>query len=84
MGFGPSGRLFIFTDPDGYLEISEATMSVYQENGYKNRRDYLEILAEELGMDLHIVLSIADLLGPSEDFDGLVSELDDYQYLMTN
>lgn len=53
-------------------------MNVYQENGFENRDDYLEFLADEYGMSLLEVLSLADLLGPNEDFDGLVSALEDY------
>lgn len=49
-------------------------MSVYEENGYKNRQDYLDSLADEYGNRVYI---IADLLGPTEDFDGLVTSLED-------
>lgn len=52
-------------------------MNIYQDHGYENRRDYLENLAEDCGVPLENVLAIADLLGPSEDFDGLVSSLED-------
>lgn len=52
-------------------------MSVYQENGYANRREYLESLAEDMGVDRDTVFMLASLLGPSEDFDGLVTELED-------
>jgi len=55
-------------------------MSAYTDEGYKNRRDYLESLADETGVPLDVVLTIADLFGPSEDFDGLVTALEDYQY----
>jgi hypothetical protein len=52
--------------------------NLYIENGYKNRRDYLENLALDMGIDKYIVFSLADLLGSIEDFDGLVSSLEDY------
>ena len=52
-------------------------MSIYEENGYANRRDYLQSLAEEYGLSYKEVSTIADLLGPSEDFDGLISTLED-------
>jgi hypothetical protein len=52
-------------------------MNVYIENGYLNRRDYLESLAEDFETDLDTVLMMADILGKSEDFDGLVSHLED-------
>ena len=52
-------------------------MSIYTENGYTSRRDYLECLAEDFGLPTETVFTMASLLGPSEDFDGLVSMLDD-------
>jgi len=53
-------------------------MSVYTEQGYANRADYLRQLADELEVPLDVVCTLADLLGKSEDFDGLVSALEDY------
>lgn len=50
---------------------------IYQANGYNDREDYLSCLAEDYGGDLDIVKALADLLGPNEDFDGLVSQLED-------
>lgn len=52
--------------------------NIYMENGYKDRRDYLENLALDMGIDRSIVFSLASLLGSVEDFDGLVSSLEDY------
>jgi hypothetical protein len=52
-------------------------MSVYTENGYKDRHDYLVSLSEEMGVDMETVFTLASLLGPSEDFDGLVTTLED-------
>ena len=52
-------------------------MSIYIAEGYKSRRDYLQTLADEMGIDPTIVFSLASVLGPSEDFDGLVTELED-------
>lgn len=52
-------------------------MNVYNENGYSSRQDYLEDLASEYCVDIDIVMSIADMLGEDEDFDGLVSMLED-------
>ena len=53
-------------------------MSIYTEIGYDNRKQYLDGLAEDYGVDTETVYMIASLLGPNEDFDGLVTELDDY------
>ena len=51
-------------------------MNEYQANGYANRRAYLESLCEEY--DRTIVYALAGVLGASEDFDGLVTTLEDY------
>ena len=53
--------------------------NVYQQNGYEDRIDYLKNLARNYGIDENVVLVTADLLGPSEDFDGLVTTLEDYE-----
>jgi len=53
-------------------------MSTYQEMGYSSRRDYLDSLADELGVERSTVYAMAQMLGPSEDFDGLVTSLEDY------
>jgi len=52
-------------------------MDVYQRNGYKNRRDYLENLASNHAVPLKVVLELASVLGPEEDFDGLVTMTED-------
>jgi hypothetical protein len=51
-------------------------MNHYTENGYKDRKEYLESLCEEY--DRATVYILADLLGANEDFDGLVTALEDY------
>lgn len=56
--------------------------TIYQERGYKDRKDYLTNLADEYGVDEYIVFSLADMLGEAEDFDGLINELEDIQYMM--
>jgi hypothetical protein len=53
-------------------------MSIYQENGFESRREYLLDLADNMGMDASIVFALADMLGSNEDFDGLVTSLEDY------
>ena len=52
-------------------------MNIYQENGYKSRKDYLQSLAEEYDVDYQTVTCLAALLGSSEDFDALVSAVED-------
>jgi hypothetical protein len=53
----------------------------YTRHGYKDRDDYLSSLADNHGIDQFVVNTMADILGDSEDFDGLVSELEDLQDL---
>ena len=53
-------------------------LNIYQEHGFNNREYYLKDLAEGYDMDYSTVKFLADLLGESEDFDGLVSALEGY------
>lgn len=50
----------------------------YIEQGYKNRHDYLRCMSDDYGVPIDVVYAIADLLGPNEDFDGLINALEDY------
>jgi hypothetical protein len=49
-------------------------MSIYTDNGFKDREDYLDSLREEYGGLVDVLISV---LPESEDFDGLVTELED-------
>lgn len=49
--------------------------NVYQRNGFANRAEYLESLCDEYPRDM--VYALAEVLGPEEDFDGLVTSLED-------
>jgi len=51
--------------------------NVYKENGYENRKEYLKSQSECYGVDLETVFYLAEILGENEDFDGLVTQLDD-------
>lgn len=53
---------------------------IYQTIGYYDREDYFLHLAEDYEVDPDIVMNLADLLGPNEDFDGLVTALEDMVY----
>jgi hypothetical protein len=53
------------------------SQTVYQQNGYKDREQYLNNLREEYGWE--IVDALTDALPESEDFDGLITELNDYR-----
>lgn len=52
--------------------------SMYEEYGCADRQEYLTMLADENGLSYEVVFGIADMLGESEDFDGLVCEVEDY------
>lgn len=49
-------------------------MSIYTENGYANRTEYLDELREEYG---NLVDILTGVLPSSEDFDGLLIALED-------
>lgn len=51
--------------------------NVYADNGYKSREHYLRSLAEENGVDEDAVFVLANVYGPNEDFDGLVTAVAD-------
>jgi len=53
---------------------TQTTMCIYQQNGYKDREDYLDSLREDYGEAVDILTSV---LPPSEDFDGLITSLED-------
>ena len=56
--------------------------NIYQENGYADRDDYLTCLSEDYGLPIEDVYSLAEMLGEHEDFDGLVSALEDAELIM--
>lgn len=57
-------------------------MTIYTENGYISRKDYLKSLSDEYDVPYSEVCVIADLLGSNEDFDGLVSMVQDRGYAL--
>ena len=57
-------------------------MNMYEEEGYANRNEYLKELALEYDVPLEMVMAAADVLGPNEDFDGLLTSLEDYSDYM--
>ena len=58
------------------------SLTPYQTRGFENRTEYLRSLAAEYEIDENSVFSLAELLGPSEDFDGLLSDLEDFSDFM--
>ena len=56
--------------------------NIYQQNGYADRDDYLTCLSEDFAISIDTVQCLADILGENEDFDGLVSTLEDAKCLL--
>lgn len=56
------------------IKMSVFDNSIYEEHGFKDRKEYLENLCEEYPED--VVMAVSSLLGRSEDFDGLLSTLE--------
>lgn len=56
--------------------------NIYQENGYADRDDYLTCLSEDYSVSIEDIYSLAETLGENEDFDGLVSALEDVELIM--
>jgi hypothetical protein len=54
-----------------------ANLEGYLEYGVETRAEYLAMLSEDYDVDLDTVHALADVLGPMEDFDGLVTSLED-------
>jgi hypothetical protein len=63
---------------DGCTTCSKTERTIYQQNGFETREEYLRNLADEYEVDFATVSELSFLLGEDEDFDGLVSSLEDY------
>lgn len=59
------------------MKISKETLQVLEEKGYNSLDEYLETLSEDAGADIETIYMMADLLGETELFDGLVSMIED-------
>ncbi len=57
-----------------------ANLEGYLEYGAESRAEYLAMLAEDYDVPLSTVYAMADVLGPNEDFDGLVTSLEDMDF----
>ena len=49
----------------------------YLRKGFPNRAAYLRQVAEDYDVPIRYVRMLADMLGPDEDFDGLLISLPD-------
>ena len=56
-------------------ELNEINHARYQEEGVAHRNEYLDDLRDQYGADK--VDALLTVLPPSEDFDGLITELQD-------
>lgn len=63
----------------GDVEIRRITC-IYERNGYADRIAYLSSLAEDFGLPVRYVTSVANTLGPDDDFDGLISMLSEVSH----
>ena len=59
------------------MKISKETKAILEDQGYKSLGEYLENVSEDYGVDFETVCTMADLLGETELFDGLVSMIGD-------
>lgn len=59
------------------MDTNAETWNPYRNAGFATRAAYIKHLAEEFDVDLSTVVALANMLGPSEDFDGLVTTLED-------
>lgn len=49
----------------------------YNNEWTEERTEYMRELSFEYGVPFSVVRALADMLGPNEDYDGLVTELED-------
>lgn len=56
-------------------------MNIYEREGYKNRKEYLQSLVANFGLPENVVFTAASMLGKNEDFDGLISMLEDAEMM---
>ena len=54
----------------------------YKKAGYDTRRDYLNDLAVRYNINPMIISGLAEILGDEEDFDGLISAIEDMDDLI--
>lgn len=52
-------------------------LEVYHEHGADSRFEYLQGLADNACVDFDVVLTLLTVLPPDEDFDGLVTSIED-------
>jgi hypothetical protein len=51
--------------------------SIYQKHGHDTRKDYLRQISRVYEVDEHYVFHVSHRLGEQEDFDGLITHIED-------
>jgi hypothetical protein len=60
--------------------LMENVMSIYKQHGFDSRKAYLISIAEDYGIQESAVFLLSQMLGAGEDFDGLISHLNDLEF----
>jgi len=71
------GQLILKMDVHCETEVNNMDSNVYIENGYENRQDYLKCLAIDYGVSYETIFQFAEIMGSTEDFDGLIIMLEE-------
>ena len=59
------------------VEVVAKQYCPYSDHGFKDRSDYLSHLSAHYSIELSLVTDIAELLGQVEDFDSLITSLEE-------
>lgn len=60
------------------MKITQQTLNTLNEQGYNSLDEYLQYLADDYGLRVGWVEDLAETLGESELFDGLVTACEDF------
>ena len=60
------------------------TQKILERKGYTDLTDYIQQTAEETGADTATAWELFYILGETELFDGYISSLEDYSYMIDN
>ena len=70
--------IFLYSQGGGTEHADAIRQTGRIEMSDQARAKYLDDLADDYGVDSFVVYSLADILGPNEDHDGLITALGDY------
>jgi len=60
------------------MKISKETFDILNEKGYDTLEEYLQYLTDDYGLRIGYVEVLAETLGESELFDGLLTACEDF------